>query len=136
VPKLSSDPKRRHGPTRRRDGRGGNACRSVSLAILDNGRVYRSGQIAQGPTTGTLIDGGVAAQTAQAIENVEAVLAAAGKSLADALKVTVYLTDMKNFAEMNRAYAECFRVPYPGRTTVAVAALPLGAAVEIEVEAN
>ena len=107
-----------------------------SPAILDNGRVYSSGQVAQDPTTGKLIDGGVAAQTAQAIENIEAVLAAAGKSLTDVLKVNVYLTDMKHFAEMNSVYAECFTAPYPARTTVAVAALPLGAAVEIEVIAN
>jgi 2-iminobutanoate/2-iminopropanoate deaminase len=107
-----------------------------SLAIVDDGRVYSSGQVAQDPTTGKLIDGGVAAQTAQAIKNLEAVLRAAGKSLADVLKVTVYLTDMKHFAEMNRVYAECFRAPYPARTTIAVAALPLGASVEIEAVAN
>jgi 2-iminobutanoate/2-iminopropanoate deaminase len=107
-----------------------------SHAIVDNGRVYSSGQVAQDPQTGTLIDGGVAAQTAQAINNIEAVLAAAGKSLQDVVKVNVYLTDMNNFADMNRVYADCFRAPYPARTTVAVAALPLGAAVEIEVVAN
>ena len=106
-----------------------------SAAIVDEGRVYSSGQVAQDPVTGKLIDGGVAAQTAQVIENIEAVLEAAGKSLADVLKVNVYLTDMKSFAEMNSVYAECFRAPYPARTTVAVAALPLGAAVEIEVVA-
>ena len=106
-----------------------------SAAIVDDGRVYSSGQVAQDPITGKLIDGGVGAQTAQAIENIEAVLEAAGKSLADVLKVNVYLTDMKSFAEMNSVYAECFRAPYPARTTVAVAALPLGAAVEIEVVA-
>ena len=107
-----------------------------SLAIVDDGRVYTSGQIAQDAATGKLIDGGVATQTAQAIANVEAVLAAAGKSLADVLKVNVYLTDMKNFAEMNQIYAERFPAPYPARTTVAVAGLPLGAAVEIEVIAK
>lgn len=106
-----------------------------SVAIVEGGRVYSSGQIAQDPMTGKLIKGGVAAETAQAIKNVEAVLEAAGKSLADVLKVNVYLTDMKSFAEMNSVYAECFRAPYPARTTVAVAALPLGAAVEIEVVA-
>ena len=107
-----------------------------SPAIVDNGRVYSSGQVAQDPTTGKLIDGGVAAQTAQAIDNIEAVLSAAGKSLRDVVKVNVYLTDMTSFAEMNRVYAECFKAPYPARTTVAVTALPLGAAVEIEVVAN
>jgi 2-iminobutanoate/2-iminopropanoate deaminase len=83
-----------------------------------------------------LVDGGIAAQTAQAIANVEAVLAAAGKSLGDVVKVNVYLTDMKSLAEMNSVYADCFQAPYPARTTVAVAALPLGAAVEIEVIAT
>ena len=107
-----------------------------SPAIVDDGRVYTSGQVAQDPKSGKLIDGGVAAQTAQAINNIETVLAAAGKSLSDVVKVNVYLTDMKSFAEMNTVYAECFKAPYPARTTVAVAALPLGAAVEIEVVAN
>jgi 2-iminobutanoate/2-iminopropanoate deaminase len=107
-----------------------------SPAIIDNGRVYTSGQVAQDPKTGKLIDGGVAAQTAQAISNVEAVLTAAGKSLHDVVKVNVYLTDMNSFPEMNRVYAECFHAPYPARTTIAVSALPLGAVVEIEVVAN
>jgi 2-iminobutanoate/2-iminopropanoate deaminase len=107
-----------------------------SPAIVDNGRVYSSGQVAQDPQTGKLIDGGVAAQTAQAIHNIEAVLGAAGKSLGDVVKVNVYLTDMKSFTEMNGVYAEFFRAPYPARTTVAVVALPLGAAVEIEVVAS
>jgi 2-iminobutanoate/2-iminopropanoate deaminase len=107
-----------------------------SAGIVDNGRVYSSGQVAQDPTTGKLIQGGVAAQTAQVIENIEAVLAAAGKTLGDVVKVNVYLADMRHFAEMNTVYAECFRAPYPARTTVAVAGLPLGAAVEIEVVAT
>jgi 2-iminobutanoate/2-iminopropanoate deaminase len=107
-----------------------------SPAIVDHGRVYTSGQVAQDPRTGKLIEGGVAAQTAQAISNIEAVLAAAGKSLQDVVKVNVYLTDMNSFADMNRVYAECFSAPYPARTTVTVSALPLGAAVEIEVVAN
>ena len=107
-----------------------------SPAIVDNGRVYTSGQVAQDPKTGKLIDGGVAAQTAQVINNIEAVLAAAGKSLGDVVKVNVYLTDMKSFPEMNGVYAERFQAPYPARTTVAVVGLPLGAAVEIEVVAN
>jgi len=107
-----------------------------SPAIVDNGRIYTSGQVAQDPNTGKLIDGGVAAQTAQAIHNIETVLAAAGKSLGDVVKVNVYLTDMKSFTEMNGVYAEFFRAPYPARTTVAVVALPLGAAVEIEVVAS
>jgi len=74
----------------------------------------------------------VAAQTEQVLQNLEVLLSAAGKSLADVVKVNVYLTDMKGFAEMNEVYARHFVAPYPARTTVAVAALPLGAALEIE----
>lgn len=107
-----------------------------SPAVLDGDRVYTSGQIAQDPATGQLIGGGVAAQTEQVFHNIEALMTAAGKSLADVVKVTVYLTDMRHFAEMNEVYARHFVAPYPARTTVAVAALPLGAAVEIEMIAR
>ncbi len=107
-----------------------------SPAIRDGDRVYTSGQIAQDPATGKLIEGGVAAQTAQVLQNLEAVLNAAEKSLADVVKVNVYLTDMRNFAEMNEVYARHFVAPYPARTTIAVAALPLGAIVEIEMIAG
>jgi 2-iminobutanoate/2-iminopropanoate deaminase len=103
-----------------------------SPAVRDGDRVYTSGQVAQDPTTGKLIEGGVAAQTEQIFHNLEVLLSAAGKSLADVLKVNVYLTDMQRFAEMNEVYARHFVAPYPARTTVAVAALPLGAVVEIE----
>jgi 2-iminobutanoate/2-iminopropanoate deaminase len=107
-----------------------------SPAVRDGDRVYTSGQVAQDPATGKLIEGGVTAQTEQALRNLETILAAAGKSLADVVKVNVYLTDMKSFAEMNGVYAKHFAAPYPARTTVAVAALPLGAAVEIETIAS
>jgi len=107
-----------------------------SPAVRDGDRVYTSGQIAQDPATGKLIEGGVAAQTEQVLKNLEAVLNAAEKSLADVVKVNVYLTDMRNFAEMNEVYARHFAAPYPARTTVAVAALPLGAIVEMEMIAG
>ena len=107
-----------------------------SPAVRDGDRVYTSGQIAQDPATGKLIEGGVAAQTEQVLRNLEAVLNAAEKSLADVVKVNVYLTDMRNFAEMNEVYARHFAAPYPARTTVAVAALPLGAIVEMEMIAG
>ena len=107
-----------------------------SPAVRDGDRVYTSGQIGQDPATGKLIEGGVAAQTEQVLQNLEAVLSAANKSLADVVKVNVYLTDMRNFAEMNEVYARHFVAPYPARTTVAVAALPLGAVVEIETIAS
>jgi 2-iminobutanoate/2-iminopropanoate deaminase len=95
-----------------------------------------SGQVALDPKTGKLIDGDVAAQTAQVLENLRTLLAAAGKSLADVARTNVYLTDMKDFARMNAVYARYFEAPYPARTTVAVAALPLGAAVEIDLIAR
>jgi len=107
-----------------------------SPAVRDGDRVYTSGQIAQDPATGKLIEGGVAAQTAQVLQNLEAVLNAADKSLADVVKVNVYLTDMRNFAEMNEVYARHFAAPYPARTTIAVAALQLGAIVEMEMVAG
>jgi 2-iminobutanoate/2-iminopropanoate deaminase len=107
-----------------------------SPAVRDGDRVYTSGQIAQDPATGKLIDGGVAAQTEQVLQNLEAILSAANKSLADVVKVNVYLTDMWNFAAMNEVYAKHFVAPYPARTTVAVAELPLGAVVEIEMIAS
>lgn len=107
-----------------------------SPAVRDGDRVYTSGHIAQDPATGKLIEGGVAAQTAQVLHNLEVVLNAADKSLTDVVKVNVYLTDMRNFAEMNEVYASHFSAPYPARTTIAVAALPLGAIVEMEMIAG
>ena len=107
-----------------------------SVAIRSGDRVYASGQVGTEPATGRLIDGDVAAQAERAFNNVEAVLRAAGKSLDDVVKVNVYLTDMRNFAAMNAVYARRFAAPYPARTTVAVVALPLGAAVEIEMIAD
>jgi 2-iminobutanoate/2-iminopropanoate deaminase len=78
----------------------------------------------------------VAAQVRQSFANLGAVLAAAGKSLDDVLRVGVYLTDMADYASMNEAYAEQFRQPYPARTAIAVAGLPLGARVEIDAVAD
>jgi 2-iminobutanoate/2-iminopropanoate deaminase len=107
-----------------------------SPAIRDGDRVYTSGQVAQDPATGKLIEGDVAAQTEQIFRNLEAILSAADKSLAHVVKVNVYLTDIQRFAEMNEVYARHFAAPYPARTTIGVAALPLGAAIEIELIAR
>ena len=107
-----------------------------SSAVRDGDRVYTSGQVAQDPATGKLIEGGVAAQTEQIFHNLAVILSAADKSLGDVVKANVYLTDMRAFAEMNEVYSRHFTAPYPARTTVAVAALPLGAAVEIETTAG
>jgi 2-iminobutanoate/2-iminopropanoate deaminase len=97
---------------------------------------YLSGQAAVDPATGKLVVGDIAAQTAQTFRNLFAVLAAAGLGPQDVIKANVYLTDMQNFAAMNEVYARQFERPYPARTTVAVAALPLGALVEIELVAR
>ena len=107
-----------------------------SPAVRDGDRVYTSGQVGTDAKTGKLVDGDVRAQTEQAFRNLEAVLRAAGKTLDDVVKVNVYLADMKNFAAMNEVYTKLFKPPYPARTTVGVAALPLGAAIEIEMIAG
>jgi len=108
-----------------------------SPAVLGAGdALYLSGQVGQDPATGRLADG-VAAQTDQALRNLQAVLAAAGKTLDDVVRVGVYLTDLRaDFTAMNEAYARWFAEPYPARTTIGVAALPMGAAVEIDLVAR
>jgi len=98
--------------------------------------VYLSGQVAQDPATGRLIDGDATAQTEQIFANLGAVLEAAGKTFADVVRVGMYLTDMADYPAMNAVYGRHFVSPYPARTAVAVAALPLGAAVEIDVVAR
>jgi len=107
-----------------------------SPAIRAGDTLYLSGQVAQDPTTGQLMPGDVAAQTERIFRNIEAVLHAAKLSLDHVIKVTVYLTDMKDFAAMNEVYARQFSAPPPARTTVAVVAVPLGGQVEIEVLAR
>jgi 2-iminobutanoate/2-iminopropanoate deaminase len=94
--------------------------------------IFLSGQIGTDPSTDALVHGGVAEQTEQAIHNLAAILEAAGRTLDDVVRVGVYLTDMGNFSAMNEVYARHFARPYPARTTIGVAALPLGAAVEID----
>ncbi|MFN7016673.1 MAG: RidA family protein [Fimbriimonadales bacterium] len=94
--------------------------------------IFLSGQIPIDPLTGELITGGVAAQTKQVLQNLQAVLTALGLNLDSIVKTTIYLTDLTMFAEMNAVYATYFRPPYPARATVQVSALPMGALVEIE----
>jgi 2-iminobutanoate/2-iminopropanoate deaminase len=107
-----------------------------SHAIDDGTYVFCSGQTPIDPSTGRLRDGGVADQTEQCFDNLFAVLADGGLGPDDVVKVNVYLTDMDDFPEMNAAYAKRFSAPPPARTTVGVAALPLGARVEIELVAR
>jgi 2-iminobutanoate/2-iminopropanoate deaminase len=104
-----------------------------SLGVRGAGLLFLSGQVAQDPATGRLIDGDVVRQTHQILDNIATALETVGKSLADILRVGVYLTDISDFAAMSRAYSEHFAEPYPARTAIGVAALPLGAAVEMDV---
>ncbi|MGH2720174.1 MAG: RidA family protein [Actinomycetota bacterium] len=104
-----------------------------SQAVRAGGYLFCSGQIPLDPATGALVEGGIAEQTAQVLDNVTAVLAAAGLTPADVVKTTVFLAAMEDFAAMNDVYARCFTDAPPARSTVAVKALPKGALVEIEV---
>jgi reactive intermediate/imine deaminase len=94
--------------------------------------VYLSGQIPLDPATGELVAGDMEAQVRRVFENLKAVAAAAGSNLDHAVRVTVYLTDLQHFALVNRVMAEYFSQPYPARAAIGVAALPKGAAVEID----
>ena len=107
-----------------------------SPAIRSGGVLYLSGQVAQDPTTGRLIDGDVSRQTERIFRNIGAVLDAAGLTFDDVARVGVYLTVMGDFPAMNSVYGQPFQPPYPARSTIAVAALPLGARVEIDVVAG
>jgi 2-iminobutanoate/2-iminopropanoate deaminase len=103
-----------------------------SVAIKAGDLVFTSGQIGLIPETGNVIEGGVEAETRQALTNLASVLEASGSSLARVVKTTVFLRDMADFARMNAIYAEFFASQAPARSAVQVAALPKGAAVEIE----
>ena len=103
-----------------------------SQAIKAGGFVFCSGQVALDPQTGQFVAGGVAEQTEQVLKNLSAVLEAAGSSLDQVVKTTVFLADMKEFSAMNEVYARFFSEPPPARATVAAAGLPRDARVEIE----
>lgn len=103
-----------------------------SQAVVANGVVYCSGQIPIDPLTGEFVDGGVREQTAQVLKNLSAVLEAAGSSIEQVLKTTVFLSDMNDFSAMNDVYAEFFGDSKPARATVQAARLPRDARVEIE----
>ena len=107
-----------------------------SHAVEAGDLVYLSGQTPIDAASRTLVTGDVGAQTEQCFRNLFDVLAAAGLSPDDVVKVNVYLTDMGNFTAMNTVYARMFTAPYPARTTIGVAALPMGAQVEIELIAQ
>lgn len=104
-----------------------------SHATLAGGFAFLSGQLGLVPSTNLLAEGGVEAETRQALENIKTILAELGASPLDVVKATVFLTDMKDFTAMNAVYATTFPSECPARSAVQVAALPKGAVVEIEV---
>src|SRR5690348_6733396 len=103
-----------------------------SQAVASGETVYCSGQIGLDPQSGTLVAGGIEPETRRVLENLREVLSAAGLGLADVVKTTIFMADLREFDIVNRIYGEHFSHPYPARATVQVAALPRGARVEIE----
>ena len=106
-----------------------------SQATVANGMVYTAGQIAFDPITMEVVTGGIREQTERVLANLQAVLKAAGSDLSKVVKTTVFLVDMADFTAMNEVYATAFGSHKPARSTVAVAALPRGVRVEIDVVA-
>jgi reactive intermediate/imine deaminase len=107
------------------------AIGTYSQAVRADKTLYLSGQIGLDPATGRLVDG-IEKQIARVFENLKAVAEAAGGSLADAVKLTVYLTDLAHFARVNEIMSAYFEQPYPARAAVGVAALPRGALIEVD----
>jgi 2-iminobutanoate/2-iminopropanoate deaminase len=103
-----------------------------SAGVKAGSFIYTAGQLGINPATGAFVDGGIEAETRQALKNLRAVLEAAGTSLNNVVKTTVYLRDMNDFAVMNGVYAEFFTENYPARSAVQVARLPKDGAIEIE----
>jgi len=108
------------------------AVGAYAQAVRAQGFLFLSGQIPLDPATGEMIQGDVAAQTRRVLDNLRAVLEGAGSALDRVVKATIYLTDMNDFAVVNQTYAEYFPEAKPARATVAVAGLPRGAKVEID----
>ena len=112
---------------------GPQAIGPYSQAVRAGNLVFVSGQIPLDPSTGKLIeDRSITAQTRRSLQNLQGILAAAGMSTRNVVKVTIYLDDMENFKEMNEVYAEFFGSAPPARATVEVAALPLGVGIEVD----
>jgi 2-iminobutanoate/2-iminopropanoate deaminase len=101
-------------------------------AVRAGGLLFCSGQVPLDPDSGELVDGPIGEQAARCLRNLQAVCAAAGAGLADAVRLTVYLTDMADFAAVNEAYGAFFPGDPPARVAIGVAALPLGAAIEMD----
>lgn len=113
----------------------GKALGPYSRAVWAGDILYLSGQTGADPVTGKIVEGGAGAETEQVLKGLSAVIGAAGLSMADVVKANVYLTDIQDFAAMNKVYETFFDQPRPARTTIAVSALPGGAHVEIELVA-
>ena len=103
-----------------------------SQGIVSNGMLFTSGQLPLDPATGKLVEGDIRDRARRCLDSVAAIATAAGTSIDKAVKVTVFLTDIGDFKQVNEVYATVFREPYPARSAIQVAALPLGADIEIE----
>jgi 2-iminobutanoate/2-iminopropanoate deaminase len=108
------------------------AAGPYSHAVISNGLIFLSGQTPVDPNTGSLVDGSIGDQTRRCLDNLAIVAAAAGAQLADAVRVGIYVTDISTFKDVNEAYGTYFVSDPPARSTIGVAALPLGAQVEID----
>ena len=100
-------------------------------AVLNNGTLYISGQIPANPATGEIVKESIEAETQQVMQNLKAILEEAGMGFSNIVKTSIFITDMKNFALVNKVYAEYFTADFPARETIQVAGLPLGVNVEI-----
>ena len=105
---------------------------SQAVQVEATGLVFTAGMVGNDPATGKLVAGGIEAETERALDNLEAVLAAAGLTFADVARTTVFLADLAEFPAMNAVYARRLGAHHPARSTVGVQALPLGARVEID----
>ena len=113
-----------------------NAIGPYSQAVRVGDTVYLSGQIPLDPQTMELIEGDIGARARRVFDNLTAVMQEAGGSLSDIVKLTIYLVDLEQFGQVNEVMAEYFDAPFPSRATVAVAALPKGAPIEVEAVAH
>jgi 2-iminobutanoate/2-iminopropanoate deaminase len=108
------------------------AAGPYSHAVISNGLIFLSGQTPVDPDTGQLVEGSIGDQTRRCLDNLAIVAAAAGAQLSDAVRVGIYVTDISTFKDVNEAYGGYFETDPPARSTIGVAALPLGADVEID----
>lgn len=113
-----------------------NAIGPYSQAVRVGDTVYLSGQIPLDPQTMELVEGDIGARARRVFDNLAAVMQEAGGSLSDIVKLTIYLVDLEQFGQVNEVMAEYFDAPFPSRATVAVAALPKGAPIEVEAVAH